>query len=177
MATAGKRAGSRRGAKQRTRPSRTAILQCLGITVCVVAWGYLVFAAIDFGSTAREGDNRAWGFLALACAGAAACLFAGLILGAKVLRQVGILAPLALPEESAPAMPGFGSAPTPATDSTPGPALAPRDHVLDPDADPAPTATIPAQHDAPTATIPAQPDAPASGSARAPRYQGKRVAR
>lgn len=149
-------------------------MQCLGVTVCMVAWGYLVYAAIDFGATAREGDSRAWGFLALACAGAAACLFAGLILGAKALREVGILAPLAAPEESAPAMPEFGSATSAEDPAWP---------------DPAPTATIPAQADSPTATIPAQSDAPtatipaqSAGSATKasrtpPRYQGKRVAR
>jgi hypothetical protein len=61
----------------------------LATTVAVIAWGYLVYAAIDFGSDARGGDGRAWGFLALAAVGAAACLFAALMLLARVLRALG----------------------------------------------------------------------------------------
>ena len=38
----------------------------LGVTLAIVAWGYLVFAAIDFGNAARSGDGGAWWFLALA---------------------------------------------------------------------------------------------------------------
>ncbi len=59
----------------------------------MVAWGYLVRAAIDFGTSAREGESPAWLFLALACVGAAACLFVGLILGSRLLRRLGITAP------------------------------------------------------------------------------------
>lgn len=66
------------------------LLLALGITGCVVAWGYLVYAAIDFGSTARGGDSTAWWFLALASVGAVACLFVGLMLVARVLRRLGI---------------------------------------------------------------------------------------
>ena len=55
-----------------------------------MAWGYLVYAAIDFGSTARGGDSTAWWFLALASVGAVACLFVGLLLVARVLRQLGM---------------------------------------------------------------------------------------
>lgn len=62
----------------------------LGITLAVVAWGYLVYAAIDFGSTARGGDAQAWWFLAIASVGAVACLFFGLMLVARLLRQLGI---------------------------------------------------------------------------------------
>lgn len=61
----------------------------LGITVAVLAWGYLVWAAIDFGSTARGGDGRAWWFLALAALGAVACLFIGLMLVARLTRTLG----------------------------------------------------------------------------------------
>lgn len=63
----------------------------LGITLSVVAWGWLVRAAIDFGTSAREGSASAWLFLALACVGAAACLFVGLILGTRLLRHLGIV--------------------------------------------------------------------------------------
>ena len=60
----------------------------LGTTLCLVAWGYLVWAAIDFGRTARGGDSSAWTYLGLASLGAIACLFVGLLL---VLRVVTIL--------------------------------------------------------------------------------------
>jgi ABC-type nickel/cobalt efflux system permease component RcnA len=66
------------------------LLMALGITACIVAWGYLVVAAVDFGSTARSGDTTAWWFLALASVGAVACLFVGLMLVARVLRRLGI---------------------------------------------------------------------------------------
>ena len=62
----------------------------LGITACVVAWGYLVVAAIDFGSQARGGQSQAWAFLGLASAGAVACLFVGMMLVARLLRRLGI---------------------------------------------------------------------------------------
>ena len=66
------------------------LLHAAGITFCVIAWGYLVSAAIDFGSSARSGRSEAWLFLAVACIGAASCLFAGLMLGARLLRGLGI---------------------------------------------------------------------------------------
>lgn len=67
------------------------LLLSLAITLCVVAWGYLVYAAIDFGSEARGGESQAWAFLGLACLGAAACLFTGMILVGRLLRAAGIL--------------------------------------------------------------------------------------
>lgn len=87
---AGKRAGTRRAPRRRTRFQPALLLLALGITGCIVAWGYLVYAAIDFGSTARGGDPTAWWFLALASAGAVACLFIGLMLVARALRRLGI---------------------------------------------------------------------------------------
>jgi hypothetical protein len=86
----GKHGGSRRGPKQRKPPKRGALLLALAITVLVVAWGYLVKTAVDFGTAARGGEDAAWGFLVIACAGAAACLFIGLILVARMLRALGI---------------------------------------------------------------------------------------
>jgi hypothetical protein len=56
----------------------------------VVAWGYLVYAAIDFGSTARGGDSTAWWFLGGASLGAVACLFVGMMLVARLMRRLGI---------------------------------------------------------------------------------------
>ena len=88
--TGGKRAGSRRGPRRKKQFSPALFLLALGITACVVAWGYLVYAAIDFGSTARSGNDTAWWFLALASLGAVACLFVGLMLVARVTRRLGI---------------------------------------------------------------------------------------
>jgi hypothetical protein len=87
---AGKRSGSRRGPRRRSGVQPALLLLALAITACVVAWGYLVYAAIDFGSTARGGDRTAWWFLALASVGAVACLFVGLMLVARLVRRLGI---------------------------------------------------------------------------------------
>lgn len=85
--TTGKRAGARRGpASPSPRFSRGALVLCAAITFCVVAWGYLVYAAIDFGTAARAGASSSWGFMALASLGAIACLFVGLLLGARLMR-------------------------------------------------------------------------------------------
>ncbi len=93
VAADGGKHGARRG--PRTRPRRTPVLLALtgGVTALVVAWGYLVWAAIDFGAAARGGNSAAWGFLALASLGAMACLFAGLMLGVRLLRELGLGAP------------------------------------------------------------------------------------
>ncbi|MEP9362066.1 hypothetical protein ABLE68_03800 [Nocardioides sp. CN2-186] len=102
-ATGGKRAGSRRAPRPRRTFQPVLLLLALGITACVVAWGYLVYAAIDFGSTARGGDPTAWWFLALASVGAVACLFVGLMLVARLMRRLGIT--------RAPEKPAAGDAP------------------------------------------------------------------
>ena len=99
--SSGKHAGKRRAeppprtatttSDQPAGRSRTRLLlHALGVTLCVVAWGYLVYAAIDFGSSARGGDSQAWVFLALASLGAVACLFIGLMLVARLLRMLGV---------------------------------------------------------------------------------------
>jgi RsiW-degrading membrane proteinase PrsW (M82 family) len=67
------------------------LLLALGVTVAVVAWGYLVYAAIDFGSKARAGEETSWWLLGLASVGAVACLFVGLLLVARLLRMLGVL--------------------------------------------------------------------------------------
>ena len=84
--TQGKRAGTR--PKRRLRPA--LLVLALGVTLAVVAWGYLVYAAIDFGADARAGDQQAWWFLAMASVGAIACLFLGLILIARITRTLGL---------------------------------------------------------------------------------------
>ena len=86
----GKRAGSRRGARQPRTLNRSALVLGVGVTLLVVAWGYLVYAAIDFGTAARGGNSTAWTFMALACAGAIACLFVGLLLVARMMRVLGV---------------------------------------------------------------------------------------
>jgi hypothetical protein len=98
----GKRAGSRRGPRRRKGVRPVLLLLALGVTASVVAWGYLVYAAIDFGSTARDGDSTAWWFLALASVGAVACLFFGLMLVAQLLRRLGITRPPESPAAGPP---------------------------------------------------------------------------
>lgn len=81
----GKRAGTRERPTFRPR----LLLLALAVTLTVVAWGYLVYAAVDFGKTARDGDSGAWLFLALASLGAVACLFIGLILLSRLIGALG----------------------------------------------------------------------------------------
>jgi len=73
----------------------------IGITATLVAWGLLVWEAIDFGAQARDGEDPAWLFLGLATVGATACLFLTLILVNKVLAAVR-----RKPEPPRPVVPG-----------------------------------------------------------------------
>jgi hypothetical protein len=82
--------GKRAGPKRKRRFDPALLFLAIGVTFCVVAWGYLVKAAIDFGVTARGGEQGAWLFLGLASLGAVACLFVGLILVARIMRRLGI---------------------------------------------------------------------------------------
>ena len=87
--SSGKRAGLRQ--KQGFRP--VLLVLAIGITLCVVAWGYLVYAAIDFGSAARHDDETAaWWYLGVAGIGAVACLFLGFMLVARFARAMGLTA-------------------------------------------------------------------------------------
>lgn len=88
---AGKRAGSRKAPKKKVSVEPSLLLHAGGVTFCVIAWGYLVMAAIDFGASAREGSPQAWLFLLVACIGAACCLFAGLMLGSRLLSALGLI--------------------------------------------------------------------------------------
>lgn len=94
----GKRVGPRR--ERRFQPA--LLFLALGVTLCVVAWGYLVKAAIDFGSQGRQGQDAAWWFLGLASLGGVACLFVGLMLVARITRRLG----LSNPSDSLPRLPG-----------------------------------------------------------------------
>jgi fatty acid desaturase len=85
---AGKRAGDR---QQRARLRPDLLLLALGITFTIIAWGYLVFAAIDFGATARhDGETAAWAYLLLASLGAVLCLFLGFMLAVRLSRAIGL---------------------------------------------------------------------------------------
>jgi hypothetical protein len=59
-----------------------------GVTATVIAWGLLVFAAIDFGSQARSGDAGNWWFLALATLGAVACMFLAILLASRLQAEL-----------------------------------------------------------------------------------------
>ncbi|MEX0429410.1 hypothetical protein AB3X52_17460 [Nocardioides sp. DS6] len=121
--SAGKRAGARRGPRQRHGLDRRVLLLAGAITIAIIAWGYLVYAAIDFGGDARDGEGRAWAFLALAAVGAVACLFAGLMLLARLGRALGLTsgpAPASLPPETRPSDPTAAMQPQPAPDDDPG---------------------------------------------------------
>lgn len=85
--------------------NRPALVLALLITVCVVAWGYLVYLAIDFGTAARSGESGAWGLLVLSSLGAVACLFAGLLFVTRLLRALGIT-PEPDDSDSPPDVPG-----------------------------------------------------------------------
>lgn len=66
-------------------PRRKILFLALAVTGTLVAWGVLVYAAIDFGREARSGEPTAWAFLVLSTVGGAACLFVTLLLGARAL--------------------------------------------------------------------------------------------
>lgn len=82
--------GKRVGARRKRTFSLPLLALALGVTACVVAWGYLVIAAIDFGRAARDGEASAWLLLFLASLGAVACLFLGLILFSRTARALGL---------------------------------------------------------------------------------------
>jgi hypothetical protein len=81
-----------RGGRQRP-PLAPLLLLALGITAAVVAWGYLVYLAIDLGTDARNGESAAWWFLALATLGAIACLFVAMMLGIRIVERFRAGAP------------------------------------------------------------------------------------
>lgn len=92
---AGDAGKSRAGARRAARPKPQLRLDVVGLAVgsllALVAWGFLVWAAIDFGRTARGGDSGAWLYLVVASVGAVACLFLCLLLVTLVMRRIGVL--------------------------------------------------------------------------------------
>lgn len=100
MTRVGKHAGER--AEPISLPRRRLLGLAVGITSTLVAWGLLVWAAIDFGAEARGGEVLAWVFLAMATVGATACLFLTLILGNKVFATLRGEAPQPRQREPVP---------------------------------------------------------------------------
>ena len=87
------RGGKRAGDRTRARFRPDLLLLAVGITLALIAWGYLVLAAIDFGATARhDGDAGAWAFLAVAAVGAMLCLFVAFMLAVRLSRALGLSA-------------------------------------------------------------------------------------
>lgn len=82
MTPVGKHSGD--PAPDQPLPRRRLLVLALGITLTLVAWGFLVWAAIDFGADARAGSSTSWAFVVLATLGATACLFLTLILGTRL---------------------------------------------------------------------------------------------
>ena len=70
------------------RPNGPLLLLALGITAAVIGWGYLVYLAIDFGTSARDGDSAGWWLLGLATIGAIACLFVAMMLGMRLVTRL-----------------------------------------------------------------------------------------
>jgi len=85
------------GAGRQRPPFAPLLLLALGITAAVVAWGYLVFLAIDLGKSARNGESAAWWLLALATLGAIACLFVAMMLGTRLVERIRAGAPPSAP--------------------------------------------------------------------------------
>lgn len=83
--------GKRAAGKASVAIPRRVYLLGASVIGSVVAWGALVWLAISFGGSARSGESNAWTFLALAAVGAVACLFLGLMLGARLLESLGLL--------------------------------------------------------------------------------------
>ncbi len=85
----------RRGARRADKPKRSLQpkLVALGLAAvaALVAWGLLVWLAVDSGRSARGGDSGKWVYLAAASVGAVVCLFLCLWLVTTLLRRVGIL--------------------------------------------------------------------------------------
>jgi hypothetical protein len=86
----GKHSGARRAAHRPSSSGRRRLVFGVGCCLLVIAWIVLVKAAIDFGRSARAGDGSAWIFLAIASLGAIACMFAGLVLGVRLLVALGV---------------------------------------------------------------------------------------
>lgn len=66
-------------------PRRRLLALSLATLAALVAWGVLVWAAIDAGRQARSGAGASWMVMGVAAAGAALALFTMLLLCARLL--------------------------------------------------------------------------------------------
>jgi hypothetical protein len=85
------RGGARRAAKTKRTLQPKVVALGVGSLAALVAWGLLVWLAVDSGRSARGGDSGKWIYLVVASVGAVVCLFLCLWLGTVLLRRVGIL--------------------------------------------------------------------------------------
>lgn len=85
MGRVGKHEGSSEPEAEAVVDRQRLFKHALGLTLTLIAWGLLVWLAIDFGTEARTGSGLAWFFLLIATLGATACLFLGLSIGARLM--------------------------------------------------------------------------------------------
>lgn len=83
-----RRAAPRAPARPPHFPGRLLALT-VGAIAAGLAWVFLVRAAIDFGTIARDGEPVAWVLTVLAGLGAAACLMAAIGFVTRVLVLLG----------------------------------------------------------------------------------------
>ncbi len=89
MSHVSKHSGTRAVRAPARVPRQQLLVLAAGITATLVVWGVLVFAAIEFGKQARNGESAGWWLLTLCTIGAAGCLFLTLILGSKAFEVLG----------------------------------------------------------------------------------------
>jgi hypothetical protein len=85
------RGGARRAAKPKRSLQPKLVALGVGSLAALVAWGVLVWVAVDSGRSARGGDSGKWVYLGVASVGAVACLFLCLWLFTVLLRRAGII--------------------------------------------------------------------------------------
>lgn len=118
-AEVGKHSGVRPDTSTPSTPRGPLVLLTVGVTATLVAWGVLVYAAIEFGGEARRGHGPSWAFMGLATIGAAACLFTTLILGARIATAMRARSEAAMLASTPPPSPT--STTSPPTASNPAP--------------------------------------------------------
>ena len=164
---AGKRSATRKGSKQPFRFRIDVALLAALVTAAVVAWGFLVWFAIDFGTRARGGESGAWWLMAATGVGAVACLFVALMLLARLARALGLTSGAASTSHAARTASPSSAAPGPAVVAAalPPPVLPPP--VVPPPVVPPPVVPPPVVIEPPTPPVYPGPD-PADG-----RHQGR----
>jgi hypothetical protein len=84
-------ARGRRRARRTPPPWGRVLLHVAGALCSLGAWGSLVSAAVALGREARHAGSFAWLPVALAVAGAVACLLLALVLLVRALLMLGVL--------------------------------------------------------------------------------------